>query len=107
MKKTALTLLLALVGLSTPVLAQTVPANVYECQGDGVAITYSTTSMPGQPIITVDFGKTTIARSGDEIQTQDTVLGALVTIQFPSLPDAPLAHPHPHVPRVARHWLKA
>jgi hypothetical protein len=52
-----------------------------------VAITYSTTSFTGAPTIAFQFRNTTITRSGDEIQTQDTVLGSLVTIVLREVPD--------------------
>ena len=80
-------LALTLMMLSAPGLAQPVPANLYECKGEGVTVTYSTTSVTGQPSITFQWGKTVISRTGNEIQTQATVLGNLVTIAKPSLPE--------------------
>jgi len=106
--KTMLVLLLALVSLSATALAQ-VPANLYECKGNGVAVTYSTTSFTGEPRITFQFRNTTISRSGDDIQTQDTVLGSLVTIVLRTVPDlftdtltliAPAAHLTDRIPEV-------
>jgi len=73
-------LIAAFVSLSAPVWAQARPANLYVCQGDKVAINYSTTGLTGHPTLTVQVGNTTITRSGDDIRTEDTVLGSLVTI---------------------------
>jgi hypothetical protein len=91
--KTMLVLLLALVSLSATgatafAQSQPVPANLYECRGNGVVVTYSTTSFTGEPTIAFRFRNSTISRSGDDIQTQDTVLGSLVTIIVRAVPDS-------------------
>jgi hypothetical protein len=73
---------------SAPAFAQTIPANNYECAGDpGTSVTYSTTSFGGVPLITIQIDKTVISKSGDEIQTQSTVLGNLVTVVRQEVPD--------------------
>ena len=70
-------------------LAQTVPANNYECTNNvGTTVNYSTTSFTGDPRITIEFDGIVISKSGAEIQTQRTVLGTLVTIVRRELPDA-------------------
>ncbi|HET8539972.1 MAG TPA: hypothetical protein VFL83_08895 [Anaeromyxobacter sp.] len=96
--KTKLALLAALASLGGTASAQPVPANTYECSGDGVTVRYSTTSFTGEPRITYELRGTatsagaadvgaTISRAGDEIHAQDTVLGSLVTIVLDAVPD--------------------
>jgi hypothetical protein len=72
----------------TSLFAQTRPANNYQCTGNGVTLTYSTTSFTGDPRFTITIDGTTISRSGSEIQSQATVLGSLVTIVRRQVPDA-------------------
>jgi hypothetical protein len=67
--------------------AQPVPAQHSECTGDKVTITYATTRITGLPTLTVQLGNTTITRSGDDIHTEDTVLGSLMTIVRRTIPD--------------------
>jgi hypothetical protein len=71
-------------------LAQTAPANLYECttNNNDVVVTYSTTSFTGDPRITIRLDRVVISRSGAEIQTQDTVLGSLVTVVRQQVPDS-------------------
>jgi hypothetical protein len=85
--KSLATLIAAFVSLSAPVWAQAVPANLYECTGDEVTINYATSGITGRPTLTVHFRNATITRSGDDIRTEDTVLGSLVTIVRRTIPD--------------------
>ena len=79
-----------------PALAQTaaaaVPAaaaNNYECTNDaGTTVNYATTSFTGEPRITIQFDGNLISRSGEEIQTQRSVLGTLVTVVRSFVPDS-------------------
>ena len=81
--------LMTLALLPKPALAQTGPANNYECTNNaGTTATYSTTSFTGTPRFTVVFDGNVISRAGEEIQTQDTVLGKLVTVARAIVPDA-------------------
>lgn len=81
--------LMTLALIPKPALAQTVPANNYECTNDaGTTVNYSTTSFTGTPRFTVVFDGNVISRAGDEIQTQDTVLGKLVTVARAIVPDS-------------------
>jgi hypothetical protein len=81
--------LMALALTPTPALAQTVPANNYECTNNaGTTVNYSTTSFTGDPRITIAFDGIVISKSGTEIQTQSTVLGTLVTVVRREVPDA-------------------
>ena len=77
----------ALALISAPALAQYVPANLYECAGTNLSVTYSTTSFAGVPQITIEIDGVAISRRGDEIQSQATVLGSLVTIVRKQIPD--------------------
>lgn len=85
--KSLVMLMAAFVSLSVPMWVQAMPANLYECKGGKVAVSYSTTGIHGEPTITVQFGNTTITRSGDDIHTEDTVLGSLVTVVRRTIPD--------------------
>ena len=73
----------------TSALAQTQPANNYDCTNNaGTTVDYSTTSFTGDPRITIQFDGNVISKSGDEIQTQKTVLGTLVTVVRREVPDS-------------------
>lgn len=73
----------------TSALAQTGSANNYECTNDaGTTVNYSTTSFTGDARITIQFDGNVISRSGEEIQTQRTVLGTLVTVVRRLAPDS-------------------
>lgn len=68
-------------------VAATTPANLYECSGVGVSVSYSTTSFSGEPLITFKIGKNSFSARGDEILVQHTALGNQVTIVKSSIPD--------------------
>ena len=68
-------------------VAATTPANLYECSGVGVGVSYSIDSFLGGPSISFKIGKNSFSASGDEIQVQHTALGNLVTIVKSSIPD--------------------
>ena len=62
-------------------VARTQPANNYDCTNNaGTTLNYSTSSFTGDPRFTIQFDGNLVSRSGDEIQTQKTVLGTLVTV---------------------------
>jgi len=64
-------------------------ANNYDCSNNaGTTLSYSTTSFTGEPRFTVQIDGAVIARSGEEIQTQRTVLGTLVTVVRSFVPDS-------------------
>ena len=54
--------------------------NLYELSGEGIAVTYSTTSIDGKPRFTVKKGRQTLSFSGDEITSLGTNIGTLVSI---------------------------
>jgi uncharacterized protein YdeI (BOF family) len=75
--------------LAQTAVAQTQSANNYECTNNaGTTVNYSTTSFTGDPRITILFDGNLVSRSGEEIQTQRTVLGTLVTVVQRFAPDA-------------------
>jgi len=65
---------------------ETVP-NLYELQGGKVRITYSTSSISGQPQFDFRQGRKTLHFSGTEIQTAKTLIGTLVTVTVEETPD--------------------
>lgn len=86
-------ILLSFACLSAVCLADTTstnhqPANHFECIGAGVAVTYSTTSFTGQPLITFTIGKDSFSANGDGIVDRPSELGHLVTITRSAVPDA-------------------
>ena len=66
--------------------AETTP-NLYELQGDKVQITYSSSSISGQPKFEFRQGRKPLQFSGTEIQTEKTLIGTLVTITIEETPD--------------------
>ncbi|MEA2139220.1 MAG: hypothetical protein QOG56_2370 [Solirubrobacteraceae bacterium] len=52
----------------------------YTLQGDGVHVSYSTTSFQGQPRFDYHDGRVTQSFVGDEIRTEQTEIGTLVTV---------------------------
>jgi len=52
-----------------------------------VHIVYSTTSITGKPIFNYEDSKGTYSFTGDEIRTQKTEIGTMVTVTLESVPD--------------------
>ncbi len=75
-----------------PNVAQTAPAlqpanppvvkqpNLYELSGEGLHITYSTTSFGGVPMFTYQDGSQSKQFTGSQIRTVQTEIGTLVTV---------------------------
>ncbi len=84
--KTILVLLLALVSLSATASAQPVPANAYECIGDGVSVIYDMDSFVGGPQVYFTCDNITIALFDDEFSVSETVLGYMVTAVYRKVP---------------------
>ena len=61
----------------TPVLKQ---PNLYELSGEGIHITYSTTSFAGPPLFTYQDANQSKQFMGDQIRTVETEIGTLVTV---------------------------
>jgi hypothetical protein len=61
--------------------------NLYELQGGKVRITYSTSSISGQPQLDFRQGRKTLHFSGTDIETARTPIGTLVTVTIEQTPD--------------------
>jgi hypothetical protein len=73
--------------LGSTAFAERLGPNLYQCRGTGVTASYSTTSIAGKPVFSVQQGTTTTSRRGDQIQTQNGHLGTLVTVTKAAVPD--------------------
>ncbi|KJC58262.1 hypothetical protein UP10_25230 [Bradyrhizobium sp. LTSPM299] len=69
-------------------MANTQP-NLYELSGHGIHVTYSTTSITGKPVFSYHDGFQTKSFTGDEIQTQSSILGTLVSVFLMRTIDGP------------------
>jgi hypothetical protein len=54
--------------------------NLYQVSGGGIHVTYSTTSLQGQPHFNYHDAVQSKNFTGNQIQTADTILGKLVTV---------------------------
>lgn len=61
--------------------------NLYELSSEGMAITYSTTSIDGKPRFTFKKGRQTLNFSGDEITSLGTNIGTLVSVVIATIVD--------------------
>lgn len=66
--------------------------NLFSLQGvgpkyKGVQISYSTSSITGQPLFTYKDSKGTLSFKGDMIRTQKTEISTIVTVTLESVPD--------------------
>lgn len=68
-------------------MAQNVEPNLYELNGDGIKIVYSTTSFGGQSNLTYQKGKTTLSFTGAEIRVTGTEIGKLISVTVANIPD--------------------
>jgi len=62
--------------------------NLFELQGHDVTVTYSTSSITGEPLFDYKDRSREISRRGDEIRRVETEIGALVTITLQLTVDA-------------------
>jgi hypothetical protein len=67
---------------ATPVVNPPAPKqpNLYELSGEGIHITYSTTSFAGPPLFTYQDATQSKQFMGDQIRTVETEIGTLVTV---------------------------
>jgi hypothetical protein len=61
-------------------MAQKLLPNQYDLKGPGLTLNYSTTSIAGQPRLTLKKSRQTLNFSGDEINVVNTAIGDLVTV---------------------------
>ena len=54
--------------------------NLYELSGNGINVTYSSSSISGKPLFNYHDASQVRSFSGDEIQTVDTIIGKLVSV---------------------------
>ncbi|HEX2181706.1 MAG TPA: hypothetical protein VHH10_05435 [Rubrobacteraceae bacterium] len=66
---------------------ETTQPNLFELAGEYTQITYSTTSLTGQPQFSYRDQQRDVNVTGDDIRSQDTELGALVTVTLEVNPD--------------------
>jgi hypothetical protein len=95
MQKIFLALIFTLVSLSASPAGPLHP-DLFQCKGlvtfpelKQIHVAYSTTSSNGQAQMDIQLGNETVSRSGDEIMTQETILGTLVTVYRETDPDSP------------------
>jgi hypothetical protein len=60
-------------------VAKTTP-NLFDLHGDGIVVSYSTSSVAGKPQFSYRKGQQSLNFSGDEIRTLDTGIGKLVSV---------------------------
>ena len=68
--------------------AQFQEANLFELEGGGATIVYSTTSFSGQPQFSYRDTNHSVSRSGTEIRVVQTEIARLVTVDIQQVPDA-------------------
>lgn len=86
--------------------------NRFELRLGGTTIVYSTTSLTGQPQLTYDRDGESRSWSGDEIEREETGLGALVTVTLDFIADLrretlSLLLPEVHLPESGSSDFKA
>jgi len=69
-------------------LALATPPNLFECKGTDAVVGYSTSSFSGAPTFNVKTGSEDSRNYlGNQIRTQDSVVGKLVTVTKLAVPD--------------------
>lgn len=61
--------------------------NLYELSGEGITVTFSTTSIDGKPRFTFKKGRQTLSFSGNQITSQETKIARLVSVVIATVPD--------------------
>jgi len=68
-------------------MAQYQEPNLYELKGMGIEITYSITSISGQPQLTYKDRKRSLTFRGDEIRQVESEVGQQITVTLEQVPD--------------------
>ena len=68
-------------------MAKKTAPNLFELSGDGIGVTYSTTSIDGKPRLTFKKGRKTLSFSGAQIDSRDAGIGTLVSVVLENTPD--------------------
>lgn len=70
-----------------PAMIRSQRANTFELQGDGVRITYSATSINGEPELRYQALQRQRIFRGSEIRSTETEIGQLLTVTLEQVPD--------------------
>jgi hypothetical protein len=62
--------------------------NLYELAGNGINVTYSSSSISGKPLFNYHDNSQARSFSGEEIQVVDTIIGKLVSVFLIRTPDS-------------------
>ena len=68
-------------------MTQQITPNQYDLQGQGVRISYSTSSITGEPQLSFTKGRKTLNFTGNQIILLDTRIGMLLTVTIAMIPD--------------------
>jgi len=66
---------------------QPVRPNYFVLKGQDVKITYQTSSLSGQPLLSVQYEKKELHFGGEKIRLQETEIGQMVTVDLGFEPD--------------------
>lgn len=61
--------------------------NLFELRSGSIKITYSTTSLSGQPLFTYKERRQTLTFRGEEIRQSDSEIGRQITVTIEQIPD--------------------
>ena len=62
-------------------------ANLFELFGGSIQVSYASTSILGGPILSYRDPQRNLSFRGEEIRSQDTELGELITVTLEAIPD--------------------
>jgi hypothetical protein len=68
-------------------MTQQITPNQYDLQGPGVRISYSTSSITGEPQLSFTKGRKTLSFTGNQIGVLNTNIGTLITVTIAMVPD--------------------
>jgi hypothetical protein len=63
-------------------------ANLFELGGGSIHVTFSSTSVLGGPILSYRDPQRSLSFKGEDIASEETALGKLITVTLESIPDA-------------------
>jgi hypothetical protein len=63
-------------------------ANLFELGGGSIHVTFSSTSVLGGPILSYRDPQRSLSFKGEDIASEETALGELITVTLESIPDA-------------------
>lgn len=79
-----------MMGNVTPMITRRAPdqPTLFELQGYGTKISYSTNSRTGRPLLSYEDQHRDLIFIGDDIRAEETEVGTLVTIEIESVPQS-------------------